>query len=57
MSHILLEDHLPGITGLLENRKDTAAPIRALTQFLLRGPSTLHRIRKRIDRNNCIISQ
>lgn len=41
MPHILLEDHLPGITGLLEYRKDTAAPIRALTQFLLRGPSTL----------------
>lgn len=41
MPHILLEEHLPGITGLLEYRKDTAAPIRALTQFLLRGPSTL----------------
>lgn len=41
MPFIPLEDHLPGITGLLEYRKDTAAPIRALTQFLLRGPSTL----------------
>ena len=41
MPYIPLEDHLPGITGLLEYRKDTAAPIRALTQFLLRGPSTL----------------
>ena len=41
MPHITVEDHLPGITGLLEYRKDTAAPIRALTQFLLRGPSTL----------------
>ena len=41
MPHIPLENHLPGITGLLEYRKDTAAPIRALTQFLLRGPSTL----------------
>lgn len=41
MPHIPLEDHLPGITGLLEYRKDTAAPIRALTQLLLRGPSTL----------------
>ncbi len=41
MPHIVLEDHLPGITGLLEYRKDTAAPIRALTQFLLRGPNTL----------------
>jgi uncharacterized peroxidase-related enzyme len=41
MPYIPLEDHLPGITGLLEFRKDTAAPIRELTQILLRGPSTL----------------
>lgn len=41
MPHIPLEDHLPGITGLLEYRRDTAEPIRKLTQFLLRGPSTL----------------
>ena len=41
MSYIPLEEHLPGITGLLEYRQDSAAPIRALTQVLLRGPSTL----------------
>ncbi|MES1214719.1 MAG: peroxidase-related enzyme [Bacteroidota bacterium] len=41
MPYIQLEEHLPGITGLLEYRKDTAAPIRELTQILLRGPSTL----------------
>ncbi len=41
MPYINLESHLPGITGLLEYRKDTAAPIRDLTQILLRGPSTL----------------
>jgi len=41
MPYIPLEEHLPGITGLLEYRKDSAAPIRELTQFLLRGPSTL----------------
>ena len=41
MPYIPLEEHLPGITGLLEYRKDTAGPIRELTQFLLRGPSTL----------------
>jgi len=41
MPHIPLEAHLPGITGLLEYRKDTAQPIRELTQVLLRGPSTL----------------
>jgi uncharacterized peroxidase-related enzyme len=41
MAHITLEDHLPGITGLLEYSKGTAQPIRDLTQFLLRGPSSL----------------
>jgi uncharacterized peroxidase-related enzyme len=41
MPYIPLEEHLPGITGLLEYRRDTAEPIRNLTQFLLRGPSTL----------------
>src|SRR6476646_8421906 len=41
MPYIPLEEHLPGITGLLEYRKDTAAPIRELTQILLRGESTL----------------
>src|SRR6478672_4320712 len=41
MPYIPLEEHLPGITGLLEYRQDSAAPIRELTQFLLRGPSTL----------------
>src|SRR3954467_12438119 len=41
MPYIPLQEHLPGITGLLEYRKDSAQPIRELTQFLLRGPSTL----------------
>ncbi len=41
MSHIPLEEHLPGITGLLEYSKETAGPIRELTQVLLRGPSSL----------------
>lgn len=41
MPYIPLEEHLPGITGLLEYRKDTATPIRELTQILLRGESTL----------------
>ena len=41
MPHIPLPDHLPGITGLLEYSQDTAAPIRVLTQVLLRGESTL----------------
>ena len=41
MPYIPLEEHLPGITGLLEYRKDAAQPIRELTQILLRGPSAL----------------
>jgi len=41
MPHIPVEEHLPGITGLLEYRKDSAQPIRDLTQLLLRGPSSL----------------
>ncbi|MBC7777222.1 MAG: peroxidase-related enzyme [Phycisphaerae bacterium] len=41
MPHIPVSPHLPGITGLLEYRQDTAEPIRALTQLILRGPGTL----------------
>jgi uncharacterized peroxidase-related enzyme len=41
MPHISLLENLPGIISLLEYRKDTAAPIRELTQILLRGASTL----------------
>ena len=41
MPYINVEEHLPGITGLLEYRKDSAEPIRNLTQFLLRGPNSL----------------
>ena len=48
MPYISLEDHLPGITGLLEYSKDTAQPIRELTQFLLRGPSTLSKAEREL---------
>ncbi len=41
MAYIDVEEGLPGIIGLLEYRKDTAEPIRELTQILLRGPSSL----------------
>ena len=41
MPYIPLEEHLPGITGLLEYRKDSGQPIRELTQILMRGPSSL----------------
>jgi uncharacterized peroxidase-related enzyme len=41
MPYIPVQEHLPGITGLLEFRQDTARPIRELTQFLLRGINSL----------------
>ena len=41
MPYIPLKENLPGITGLLDYRQDTALPIRQLTQLLLRGESTL----------------
>lgn len=41
MPYIPLKENLPGITGLLDYREDTALPIRQLTQILLRGESTL----------------
>ncbi len=59
MPCIPLEEHLPGITGLLEYRKDSAAPIRNLTQFLLRGPSSLSEAERELiativsHRNQC----
>lgn len=41
MPYIPLDEKLPGITGLLQYRLDTALPIRQLTHLLLRGESTL----------------
>lgn len=41
MPHILLPDSLPGIRGLLAFRPETAAPLNALVDVLLRGPGTL----------------
>jgi uncharacterized peroxidase-related enzyme len=59
MPYIQLESHLPGITGLLEYRQDTAAPIRELTQVLLRGESSLTEAERELiatvvsSRNEC----
>ncbi len=41
MSHIQLPEGLPGISGPLAFRPETAKPLRALAEILLRGPSTL----------------
>lgn len=60
MPYISLEDHLPGITGLLEYSRESAAPIRELTQVLLRGPSTLSEAERELiatvvsHKNECI---
>jgi uncharacterized peroxidase-related enzyme len=39
--HITLPDGLPGIIGPFAFRPETAKPMRALAEFLLRGPNTL----------------
>lgn len=42
MAHITLKnEHLPGISGLLDYAPDTAAPLCDLAEALLRAPSTL----------------
>lgn len=41
MPHINLPEGLPGITGAFAFRSETAVPMRALAEALLRGPSTL----------------
>ncbi|MBL7964759.1 MAG: peroxidase-related enzyme [Flavobacteriales bacterium] len=42
MAHIKLKnEELPGIVGLMHYRPETAAPLNALAEVLLRGPSTL----------------
>jgi len=42
MAHIkLLNEELPGITGLFDFRPETAAPLRLLAETLLRGNSIL----------------
>jgi len=43
MSHINLQDDLPGIAGLFHYRPETAGPLSALAETLLRAPNTLSR--------------
>ena len=43
MAHIELSNQLPGIIGLLTYRPETAKPLNALAETLLRGDSTLSR--------------
>ena len=41
MAHIRLQEGLPGIVGPLTFSPDTAQPLLALAEVLLRGPNTL----------------
>jgi uncharacterized peroxidase-related enzyme len=60
MAHINLENQLPGVTGLLEFRKDASVPLRELTQILLRGANTLTEAERELiatvvsNRNECV---
>lgn len=43
MAHIELDDAVPGLPSLLRFRPETAGPLSALAEALLRGPSPLER--------------
>jgi uncharacterized peroxidase-related enzyme len=43
MPHIELDNDVPGIGGLFRYRPQTAGPLSALAEVLLRGPNTLSR--------------
>ncbi|MEU8801541.1 carboxymuconolactone decarboxylase family protein [Spirillospora sp. NPDC048819] len=43
MAHIELDDGVPGLPSLLRFRPETAGPLSALAEVLLRGPSPLER--------------
>jgi uncharacterized peroxidase-related enzyme len=43
MPHITIGNGLPGISGLMAERQDTAGPLNQLAEALLRGPSPLSR--------------
>src|SRR6187399_2259354 len=59
MPYIPLENHLPGVTGLLEYSRETGDALRQLTQVLLRGPSSLSEAERELiaalvsHKNNC----
>src|SRR5277367_3591141 len=63
MAHITLPEGLPGITGLLAFRPETAAPMRTLSEFLLRGPNSLTSAEREIiatytsSQNDCYFCQ
>jgi uncharacterized peroxidase-related enzyme len=48
MSHIPLPPDLPGIRGAMAFRPETARPLNALVEILLRGPGTLTRAEREL---------
>jgi uncharacterized peroxidase-related enzyme len=63
MAHIKLNEGLPGITGLLAFRPETAEPMRVLSEFLLRAPNSLSSAEREIiatytsSQNDCYFCQ
>lgn len=63
MPHIQLPEGLPGIIGPFAFRPETAKPMRALAEILLRGPSTLSAGERELiatyvsTRNDCYFCQ
>jgi uncharacterized peroxidase-related enzyme len=63
MAHIPLPEGMPGILGLLAFRPETAAPMRTLSEFLLRGPNSLTSAEREIiatytsSQNDCYFCQ
>src|SRR5580658_6412391 len=63
MPHIELKEGLPGIVGLLAFSPDTAQPLLALAEILLRGPNSLTSAEREIIaahvsyRNDCAFCQ
>jgi uncharacterized peroxidase-related enzyme len=63
MPHIQLPEGLPGITSAFAFRPETAKPMRALAEVLLRGPSTLTSGEREMiatfvsNRNDCYFCQ
>ena len=57
VAHITLPDGLPGIRGLLTYSPATAKPIGDLAEVLLRGPSTLTRGEREIDRHARVVQK
>jgi len=63
MAHITLPEGLPGIIGLMAFRPEVAAPMRELSEFLLRGPNSLTSAEREIiatytsSQNGCYFCQ